>query len=138
MGEALYPHAQWKSLARAWDSFYPLQQANEPTRRILSSLEAGIPEFVALLLNHRPASLRGKSLREVMPLAQRQPHQLESLYRAWNAQPEKMQSAPPTLAFAVIGQARAGGKITPEEESNTLAKLLTYWAMRSALDTSAL
>jgi len=39
--------------------------------------------------------------------------------------------------FAVLGQARADGRMSPEDESDLLAKLLTFWAMRSTLDTSA-
>jgi hypothetical protein len=45
-----------------------------------------------------------------------------------------MRDNPPSLVFAAIGQARADGTITPEEESDTLAYLLTYWALRSTLD----
>ena len=138
MGEAMYPHPQWKVLARTWDSFYPLAQTNPATRRILELLEAGIPEFVTLLLNHRPVSLKGKSLKEAMPLAQRQPELLTRYFERWSREPENMKSAPPTLAFAAIGQARADGKVTPEKESEILARLLTHWAMQSALDTSAL
>jgi hypothetical protein len=41
--------------------------------------------------------------------------------------------APPTLALAVIGQARARGRISPEQESATLSNLLTHWAARSVL-----
>jgi hypothetical protein len=46
----------------------------------------------------------------------------------------QMRDNPPTLVFAAIGQARADGRITPEQESRTLAYLLTYWALRSTLD----
>ena len=51
--------------------------------------------------------------------------------------PEQMYRAPPSLVFAVLGQARADGSMSPEDESDLLAKLLTFWAMRSTLDTSA-
>jgi hypothetical protein len=138
MGNAMFPNPQWKTLAQAWDSFYPLQQADPATRRLLELLEAGIPEFVTLLLNHRPPALRGKSLQEVMPLRERQPLLLARYYDDWKKQPEKMKSARPTLAFAAIGQARLDGKITPEQESETLAGLLTHWAMQSAVNTSTL
>ena len=47
-----------------------------------------------------------------------------------------MRRAPPTLVFAAIGQARAEGKLAPEEEASLLTELLTYWAMRHTLDTS--
>jgi hypothetical protein len=36
-----------------------------------------------------------------------------------------------------LGQAKADGRLSPEDESDLLAKLLTYWAMRSTLDSSA-
>lgn len=137
MGAAMFPHSQWRLLSETWDSFYPLHQANADTRRALALLEAGIPEFVELLLNHRPSALRGKSLQEIMPLQERQPRLLARYYDNWSATPEQMKSAHPTLAFAAIGQARINGKITPEQESETLARLLTHWAMRSALDTSS-
>jgi hypothetical protein len=48
-----------------------------------------------------------------------------------------MYRAPPTLVFAVIGQARADGQLTPEEESTVLGKLLTHWALRTTLNVSA-
>src|SRR4029077_10723006 len=72
----------------------------------------------------------------VMPLFERQPSQLAFHYRTWVASPGRMRAAPPTLVFAVIGQARADGKISPEAESKVLADILGYWATRSALDTS--
>ena len=52
--------------------------------------------------------------------------------------PARMRKAPPELVFAVLGQARADGQIGPEEESNTLVNLLTYWTLRSTLDMSAI
>jgi hypothetical protein len=47
-----------------------------------------------------------------------------------------MYRAAPSLVFAVLGQARAVGQLSPEDESALLAKLLTNWALRSTLDTS--
>jgi hypothetical protein len=138
IGQALYPHAQWDALAELWNVLYPLEGLPENERDTLLMLEAGIPEFVQLLANFRPPSLRGKSLREVMPLTERHPSRLAAYYRDWTAAPSKMRIAPPSLVFAVIGQAKADGKISPEAESKLLADLLSYWAMRSALDTSAI
>ena len=43
-----------------------------------------------------------------------------------------------SLSFAIIGQARADDRMPPEEENEIVGDLLTYWAMRSALDTSIL
>jgi hypothetical protein len=48
-----------------------------------------------------------------------------------------MYRAPPTLVFAVIGQARADGHMTPEEESHLLGKLLTHWALVSVVSAHA-
>ena len=67
----------------------------------------------------------------------RQPARLAQLYGAWGGDPERMRDAPPTLVFAVLGQARADGKLTPEDESRALGNLLTYWAVKSALTASA-
>ena len=47
-----------------------------------------------------------------------------------------LRRASPTLVFAVVGQARADGRISPELEARVLAGLLTYWALTSNLDTS--
>jgi hypothetical protein len=38
----------------------------------------------------------------------------------------------------VIGQARADGRLTPEDESTLTAKLLTYWTLRATVNTSEL
>jgi hypothetical protein len=138
MGRALYRHLQWDAWEALWESLYPTDGLDEARRRLIAMLEATLPSFVSLLINHRPKTLRGKSLTEVMPVEERQPSRLASYYQAWGGSPTMMREAPPTLAFAVIGQAKADGRMTPEEESSTLAALLTYWALRSALDISAI
>lgn len=138
MGRALYPHPQWDALAALWESFYPTAGLDEERRWLLARLEASMPGFVTLLINHRPKALRGASLIEVLPLEERQPTRLTAYWRSWRTSPARMRTAPPTLAFAVIGQARADGVISPEEESRILADLLTYWALRSTLDISAI
>jgi hypothetical protein len=47
-----------------------------------------------------------------------------------------MTHAPPTVAFAVLGQARASGQLSPERESRMLRWLITCWAVRSSLETA--
>jgi hypothetical protein len=138
MGKELYPHQQWDAIASLWNLLYPIDTLEKREKATLAALEAGIPEFVQMLVNFRPPSLRGRSLREVMPLAERHPSRLTRYYRDWKVAPAKMRTAPPSLVFAVIGQARADGNISPEAESKLLADLLSYWAMRSALDSSAI
>ena len=44
-----------------------------------------------------------------------------------------MLRAAPTLVFAVLGQAKQDRKLTPEQESNTVADLLRRWALRRSL-----
>ncbi|MGB2665556.1 MAG: hypothetical protein WAK48_16255 [Candidatus Acidiferrum sp.] len=138
IGAALYPHAQWKVLAELWQELYPTNELDQKTRSLLAMLEASIPEFVQLLVHFRPKSLHGKSLLEVLPIGERQPIRLAALYQRWLKFPAEMQTASPALVFAAIGQAKADGIISPEAESKLLADLLSYWAMRSALDTSAI
>jgi hypothetical protein len=136
MGRALYPHRQWDELARLWESFYPTTGLDETRRELLATLEANMPGFVSLLVNHRPKTLHGASLAEAMSVKERQPARLAVYYRSWRVSPARMRAAPPSLVFAAIGQARVDGQMSPEEESNMLANLLTYWALRSTLDTS--
>jgi hypothetical protein len=106
--------------------------------KIIALLEAGIPGFVQLLVNHRPPRLHERSLLEVMKVDARQPARLTSYFDAWSKSHQRMYQAPPSLVFAVIGQARADGRLSPETEGDLLARLLTHWALRSTLDTSAL
>jgi hypothetical protein len=136
MGDALYPHPQWAQLGAIWEAYYPLAGLDDERRQLLTTVEASIPDFVALLANHRPASLRGQALGEVLALANRQPVRLAAYYESWRGDLTRMRSTPPSLAFAVIGQARADGKLSPEAESRLVADLLTYWALRSTLNTA--
>ncbi len=138
MGDALYPHPQWKKLADIWEEYYPVDGLDEHKRDLLDALEAGIPAFVALLVNHRPEALRGKSLGEVLASGERQPARLRAAFDAWRNSALDLRRQPPALVFAIIGQARADGKISPEGESRLVGDLLTFWALQDVLDTSAL
>ncbi|RPH48300.1 MAG: hypothetical protein EHM91_04505 [Planctomycetota bacterium] len=136
VGEALYPHPQWKTLTRMWESFYPADSLDPDRRSLLAALEATMPRLVEVLIGHRPDSLGGRSLAEVMATRERQPSQLATLREAWRGDPALMRRASPSLVFAVIGQARVDGAISPEAESGLLADLLKEWALRSTLDSS--
>ena len=139
IGEALYPHPQWRRLGALWEVVLPAGWTGCARRKTCSSqLLESMPAFVSVLVNHRPRALRGRSLMEVMDVAQRQPARLAALYRQWGANPSEMYRASPMLVFAVIGQARADGGISPEDESALLSKLLTYWALRATVNTSEL
>src|SRR5262249_15210869 len=107
MGKALYPHRQWDRLAGLWESFYPPAGLDAERRNLLALLEATIPRFVGVLISHRPKSLHGKSLGEVLAAADRQPARLAAIYRTWRGAPRRLRTVPPTLVFAAIGQAKA-------------------------------
>ena len=134
MGRALYPHPQWDSLEKIWESFYPPVGLAPQYRALLAGFESAMPEFVKLLVTHRPASLRGLSLAEVIDTGAREPSRLLESYRAWGASSARLRQVRPSLAFAIIGQARANGLISPEDESRTLVDLLYHWALRSTFD----
>ncbi len=131
VGQALYPHPQWEHFARMWDAFYPPTQLDPRRFALFNALQASIPGFVALLTHHRPKSLRGLSLGEVLGVEERQPHRLMRLFQTWRRFPEQLRAAPESLVFAVLGQAKAYGVLNPVEESRLVSGLLSHWALRS-------
>lgn len=134
LGRALFPDPQWERLDRAWAGMYPLASLEPEKRRLFDDIIATIPRFVQALVDHRPASLRGKALREALPVAGRQPRRLRAYYRAWTRRPEALRAQPPSLVFAVLGQAKADGELSPRRESRLLVDLLNYWALRDTLN----
>lgn len=137
IGQALYPHPQWRMVASLWESFYPVKGLDEETLQLVSSLKESIPELVRFLVRHHPPSLQGRSLGEVMNTESRQPAQLSALLTAWEARPEQLYRAPPCLVLAAMGQGRLDGRVSPEEESALIARLLTHWALKTTLDVSS-
>ncbi|WP_394850269.1 hypothetical protein LZC95_22780 [Pendulispora brunnea] len=134
IGNALYPHSGWHDLDELWTSLYPTDRLDGSRREIFAAVEQCMPEFVGLLVHHCPPALRGKSLKDVLATEERCPDRLATFLRTWRGTPSRLLRAPPTLAFAVIGQARVRGAITPEREGDLLAKLLRHWAWRSTVD----
>jgi hypothetical protein len=136
IGEALHPHPQWRRLSDLWESLYPIAELDAARRVFFERLLATIPVFVSLLVNHRPAALRGRSLVEALEVADRQPARLGALFHAWSHSPTELYDARASLVFAVVGQARSDGRLSPEDEALLLARALTHWALRSTLDTA--
>ncbi len=134
IGQAFYPHRQWQELAATWDTMYPPSGLAPEQEVILRSLLAVTPAFVDALLSHRPASLHGRALGDVLCMPSRHPDQLLATHAAWRARPSLMFAAPPSLVFAVFGRARIAGRLTPEEENRWLGRLITHWALHSTLD----
>ncbi len=132
LGDGLYPHPQWRALARVWECFYPRRFAPRGVGPLLDLVDSVTPRFVELLLGHRPPALRGRSLRQALATPERRPERLAvglGPLLASTGEP----TPSPTLAFAMLGQGRLDGKLTPEGESRTAAKLLTQWALDGAL-----
>jgi hypothetical protein len=137
MGRAMYPMPAWDQLVELWDSYYPPRDLDPHLRDTIAMLERTIPALATLLIHHRPPALHGRSLLEVLDLQELRPAQLRSHLQHWRSEPQEMYKARPILAFAAIGQGRADGKISPEEESLVLGKLLTHWALASTLEAAA-
>ena len=86
-----------------------------------------------ILIHHSPAALKGATLVEALDTDELQPGRLRQLLQSWRENPREMYRTRAIVTFAAIGQGRADGRLTPEEESVVITKLLTYWAMQSTL-----
>jgi hypothetical protein len=138
IGNALYPHRQWQTLAGIWKSFYPTTSLDASRTKLLQSMFTTMPRFIRLLIRHQPRSLRGLSLGEAVRHADRHPDHLLAYWERWRAAPRLMKRAPPTLLFAVFGRARVSGRLTPETENRLLGNLITHWALSSTLEVADL
>ncbi|MDX6680340.1 MAG: hypothetical protein QOG94_379 [Solirubrobacteraceae bacterium] len=138
IGQALFPHPQWARLAACWQAFYPLHTTNDDVRAVIEDLLATMPELAGLLAEHRPPSLRGHTLREVLRSPGMEAHRLLAILDEWRLEPRRMRDASPVLVFAVCGQARIAGRLGALEESRLLTRLIIRWALRSTDDITAL
>ena len=111
-GNALYPHEQWQRYEKLWQSMYPLDKLDDKSLGVIDALIRIMPEFVELMINHSPPALKGKKLADIFPYKTRQPSQLQFLYNTWRFSPDAISAAPPSLVFAVIGQAHADADIS--------------------------
>jgi hypothetical protein len=136
IGERLYPDPQWQRLAATWRAMYPIAGIRPQLSAAVSELLATMPELISVLVGHRPARLRGWSLGEVLRNPELYPQALLRRLQEWEADQGQMDLAPPTVAFAVLGQARASGRLSPERESQLLRRLIASWAVRSSLETA--
>ena len=107
---------------------YPLDKLDDKSLGVIDALIRIMPEFVELMINHSPPALKGKKLADIFPYKTRQPSQLQFLYNTWRFSPDAISAAPPSLVFAVIGQAHADADISASTESKLLSNWLTRWA----------
>jgi len=137
LGRALYPDAQWSELESLWESLYPIERASAAQRAWLERLSVTIAELCDHLLEHRCPALFPERVGDAIAVADRSPSALRaSLARdRWL---DRLVTAPPSRALAVVGQARWSRAITPEAERRTVSNLLATWAIRRTLraDTS--
>lgn len=131
-GQTMYPHPQWQRFERLWQNLYPLDKIDSQSLQIIKDLTLLMPAFIDLLINHRTDKLNGNRLLDIFPYKERQPSQLQFLYNTWRFAPETISCAPPSLVFAVIGQAHADATISAKTESKLLSDWLTQWAFLSS------
>jgi hypothetical protein len=137
IGDRLYPDPQWGQLAATWRAMYPLSGVHPEIAKTIAELRTTMPDFITVLINHRPEQLRGRSLGQVLYSPSLHREALLLRFSEWEVHPSRMALAPPTLAFAVLGQARASGRLTPERESRVLRRLIFTWAVNSTLETAS-
>ncbi|WP_139210134.1 hypothetical protein [Palleronia pelagia] len=133
IGARLFPDPQWDRLARLWAALYPAPPTDTPEGRLLNDIRARLPAFVDFLVGHRSPLLGGRSLEQVMRPSARNPEALRRHAQSWLDRPNRVLSAPPAFAVAVLGQARMDGALSPAAERRVLRKLLDHWALQRAI-----
>jgi hypothetical protein len=136
IGNRLYPDPQWDQVAATWQAMYPISGVGPHVADTIAQLRSTMPELVSVLVDHRPDPLRGSSLADTLRSPYLGRRSLLGRFAAWQADGRRAALEPPTLAFAVLGQARASGRLTPERESQLLRRLVAAWAITSALETA--
>lgn len=136
IGDRLYPDPQWERLSATWRAMYPLSGVRPELVATITDLRRTLADFVSVLVEHRPARLRGATLGQALRNPELTRSALLRRFADWEAEPSRMTGEPPTVAFAVLGQARACGRLSPERESRLLRRLIGSWAVQSSLETA--
>ena len=127
-GKKIFPGDQWDRSWQMWKNFYPIQGLKNEIINDLNEIESAIPAFVDLVLNHSTKEMQGRRLVDFFPVMERQPQKLKQLYQLWKAKRISPDTMPPTMVFAILGQAKADLVIDASEETNILMKQLNHWA----------
>ncbi len=128
-GRFLYPDPQWALFDQLWESFYPRAELEPQRLQLIETLIATMPEFVRLLAGHRMSALGGLPLARAFDISGRRPQLLRRIFRDTRGHVPALQSLAPTLALAVLGQAKQDRLLTPERESPLVAELLLRWSL---------
>ena len=125
IGDALYPNPQWREPRRRCGTpLYPRDELDaDRARSCFAALEATLPRVGRAARRPPPGSLDGRSLREVMPLAEREPDGARRLWpRRWRDRHERIRDG---RAVAGVRRARPGARarrlVSPRDESRTVA-----------------
>jgi hypothetical protein len=131
MGQMLYPHADWRRLASAWEELYPLEELSPSQEEAFTQLGRTLSAFVTLLVEHRPRALQGVSLGEALRCSEVEPDRLRHFYRSGLAPTARTAlTLRPVAGFALAAQARLDQVLEPAGETRLIAALLRSWALR--------
>jgi len=133
VGMALYPDALWGWVIRMWKSMYPVADAPPALLPFLAAIERTLPELAALLLSVRTPQLRHRTLEKCLAPLDRSPQRLAVEWDQLQRDPTHFRRLSPTLALATVSQARIDRRLSPERESELIARMLGDWAVRSSL-----
>jgi hypothetical protein len=136
IGAMLFPDPQWQELERVWMTLYPKPASLAGHGKLFDLLESTMPSLVSLIANHRPRSLGGRSLREVLEVERIAPWRLRQLWPSLARSQRALLSLTPCVALAAVSQARSDRLIDPARERELVGTLLTHWALRGTLDMS--
>lgn len=127
-GKFLFPRADWDNIWKLWEGFYPYQDLPSDKVKLIEGLLELLDDFIQVVHFHRPLGLHGRTVGSIFPINDRQPERLRTIFKTWQKQPFLMKKASPTLVFAVMGQAKFYGEISPKQESKILTQQLRNWA----------
>lgn len=127
-GESLYPDRQWERVRRMWLAMYPIHHAPLGARQLVRALLETLDRLIPIVLDSRPDSFAGFSLREAFRNQNRSPDSLRQVWEQHSRAPRELKTIRPAMALAAIGQARLEGRTDPKNESKLVSHLLLDWA----------
>lgn len=130
IGDALYPHPQWEAWAARWERMYPPPAHIRGDANLLQILEAQTAPFLDYFLEFRPRSLQGRPLGRLLRKSRRTPDRLREDFVRYQSRPDMLERLRPTHALAVLGQAFADNRISAENDSRAVRRLLSFWALQ--------
>ena len=131
IGKSLFPDVQWDRLASLWESLYPLSETGRADAAAFRALDRLLPRFVAFLNGFTVPQLNGLTVAQAFPRSDRTPARLRALWARHRTDQTALAQLSPSLACAVIGQAKYDNAIDTVAEVALLRRLLRFWALES-------